>query len=544
MEKEPIKGKSIVDQFETSKENHRQAIKVSEERFERMISEVEDYAIILLDVDGSIMSWNKGAERIKGYKSEEIIGKSFQLFYTREDKDRGVPDQLIKTAFDTGKATHEGWRLKQGGARFWGFVTLTAIHDTDGQVVGLLKVTRDLTERKIAEDKLSSYTEQLQLKNEELRKSEERFQKMIAEVQDYAILVLDKEGIIQNWNSGAQILKGYSAPEIIGKSFENFYSPEDIAQGLPARLLKEAELNGKASTEGWRVRRDGTNFWASVVITGLHNEAGDLIGFSKVTRDLSDRKRAEDQAKAYASELEDKNRVLEALNAELSSFAYIVSHDLKEPIRKIRIFSGRQREPNKSPEQILNFSEKIEESAARMQKLMEDLLTYSELSMQSVPEEIDFNEILQRVKNDLEIPITEKEANIESSKLPVISGIPHQMHQLFLNLVSNALKFSKPDQKPQLKIISDETSGSEISDELRDKFYFRIRFIDNGIGFSPEYAKKIFEVFQRLQPKHESTGSGVGLAIVKKIMHNHAGFVIAESEVDKGATFKLYFPKP
>lgn len=521
-------------------------LKQSEERYHKMVSEVNDYAIILLDKEGKILDWNKGAETVKGYKAEEIIGKSFRLFYTAEDKAANVPERMLKVAHDNGWITHEGWRIRKDGTRFWAGITMTALRNNDHQIIGYSKVTKDLTERKIAEDKLSMYTEELKQRNEALRQSEERYHKMIEEVQDYAILLLNKEGIVQNWNAGAALLKGYTASEIIGRSFKTFYTPEDITYGLPEKLLREAEVNGKANSEGWRVRKDGTRFWGSVVITALHNNGGEVIGFSKVTRDLTERKHADDEMKAAAVVLKDQNKVLENLNSELSAFAYIVSHDLKEPIRKIRIFSARQREEDRTMEQILEYSQKIENSAAKMQKMMEDVLAYSELSARITFEPVNLNDVINAVKTDIELLIEEKGADIYSDTLPVIQGIPHQLHQLFLNLFTNAIKFSKPSEKLAIKITLKQVRNKEIAIEADTphQHFYEISFADNGIGFSQEYSKKIFEVFHKLHAKHESSGSGIGLAIAKKVMVNHSGWIIAESEPSKGSTFKLYFPIP
>jgi PAS domain S-box-containing protein len=524
---------------DSNRANEQNHTRLAEIKFEKMISEVEDYAIFLLDEKGHIISWNKGAEKIKGYRADEIIGKSHQLFYPAEDLENKLPQKLLEEARTKGKAVHEGWRIRKNGIPFWGNVTITAIHDEDGEVNGFLKVTKDLTEKKLAEERYSKVLEKL-------RRSEVQYQKMIAEVQDYAILLLDVNGNIQNWNVGAQLIKGYTANEIIGKSFKTFYTREDIENGLPDKLLQAATEFDKASNEGWRRRKDGSIFWASVVVTALHNEHGELIGFSKVTRDLTERKKYEDRLLNNAVELELKNHELVNLNAELSSFAYVVSHDLKEPVRKIRIFADRQLEPDNTPEEMQAFARKIISSAERMQALMESVLLYSRISNENMElESIDLNEILTAVKNDLELMIQESNAHITANQLPVIKGIRFQLHQLFLNLISNAIKFAKPGLPPEISIKNTQISPIHLPEQLpaADRIYYQITFTDNGIGFEQEQAEKIFDVFKRLKQKDNLTGTGIGLSIVKKAALNHHGYVTAESTPGKGSRFHVFLPE-
>ncbi|MDX1921241.1 MAG: PAS domain-containing protein, partial [Candidatus Caenarcaniphilales bacterium] len=260
-----------------------------EVRLQKIVDEIESYAIILLDLDGYIENWNKGAEQIKGYKAQEIIGQHFRIFYTPKDRESRLPEKLIAEAAQNGKAQYEGWRLKKNGERFWGSVLITAIHDENNQVIGFTKVTRDLTDKKIS--------------RETLRRSEDRYSLMVAEVQDYAIILMDLEGNIENWNKGAEQIKGYKAEEIIGKNFRLFYTEEDKKVGKPDNMLEKAIREGRSQDEGWRLRKDGSRFWGSITIVALHDDLNNIIGFSKLTRDLTERKNAEDTLRCYVGEL-------------------------------------------------------------------------------------------------------------------------------------------------------------------------------------------------------------------------------------------------
>ncbi|MEI9918496.1 MAG: PAS domain S-box protein [Bacteroidota bacterium] len=519
----------------------------SEALYHKMLDEIRDYAIILLDAEGYITEWNKGAEKIKGYKASEVIGKKFEIFYTEPDRQSGLPYHLLKLASMQGSVSHEGWRVRKDGTRFWGSVVITVMHDEEGKVIGFSKVTRDLTDRKKTEDDLREYAEELEIKNEELRQSEERYHKMVSEVQDYAIIMLNRNGDVEDWNTGAEYIKGYTAEEIIGKNFRIFYTPNDLEQKLPETLIDLAIRRGRAHHEGWRIRKDGTKFWGSVTITALHGTQGNIIGFSKVTRDLTERKLADDAIKKKNAELEAINKELAGINKELSSFAYISSHDLQEPLRKIQTFSTRimELEEKNLTKRGLDYFTRIIAASQRMRSLIDDLLTYSRAnSAERKFERTDLNKVLKEVINDLDTNVEEKKAVVESDSLPVIDAIPFQVYQLLFNLLMNALKFSRPAITPYILIRSGIVAAERIPGLLKrvaDK-YHHISVTDNGIGFSQEQSDRIFEVFQRLHGRDEYIGTGIGLAICKKIVENHYGLIRAEGRPGEGATFHIYIP--
>ncbi|HVY75606.1 MAG TPA: PAS domain S-box protein [Puia sp.] len=359
--------------------------------------------------------------------------------------------------------------------------------------------------------------------------------RMIDEVQDYAIILLDKLGNIINWNKGAEKIKGYSDREIIGKNFRIFYPDEDRQSKLPERLISDALVNGRANHEGWRVRKDGSRLWANVTITALHDDHNQVIGFVKLTRDLTEKKMAEEQLKQYAADLEKRNH-------ELEQFAYIASHDLQEPMRKIQTFI--QLIDKQDPETSKKYLEKINASARRMSALINGILEYSRLTDRQEKWEVtDLNETLNQVKSDFELLIREKNANLISDPLPGIRCMPLQMSQLFANFISNALKFSSG--KPVIRICSRLRALEdmlEIMDSPKSATYHELVFEDNGIGFDPQFVDQVFTMFRRLHGYHEYPGTGIGLALCKKIAENHLGFIKVDSELGKGTAFRVFLP--
>jgi PAS domain S-box-containing protein len=349
----------------------------------------------------------------------------------------------------------------------------------------------------------------------------------INEIEDYAIILIDLKGYILNWNKGAQNIKGYAPEEIIGKNFRQFYTETDRRQDKPWKLIEMAIEKGRAHDEGWRVRKDGSLFWASVTITAVHDKDGNVVGFSKVTRDLSERRKAD-------LEREKHEQQLSAQNKELEQFLYIASHDLQEPVRTVSNFTGlliRKYEKNFDAEgkKLLEF---IHQGSLRMIDLIKGLLDYSRIGRNKKLSIIDCNLVVELVKNDLSTAIEEANVDITADKLPIVKGYETEMRLLFQNQVSNALKFRKPDVP--LKV--------HISARNQDKFWeFSVK--DNGIGIDPKFNGKIFQIFQRLHLQNEYEGSGIGLAHCSKIAELHGGKIWVDSAPGEGATFYFTISK-
>lgn len=480
-------------------------------RLRKIVEEVEGYAILMLDKEGYIETWNRGAEKIKGYKAEEITGKNFSVFYTEEDRRNGRPQRLLQIAAEKGFATDEGWRVKKDGSRFWGNILITALHDTEGSIIGFTKVTRDLTDLKKSQD--------------EARLLEQHYSRMIAEIKDYAIILLNVEGNIENWNNGAEMIKGYTAEEAIGRHFRMFYREEDRNNKFPESFLEEARKNGRAAHEGWRVRKDGTLFWGSVVITAIHNDNGHVTGFVKMTRDLTDKKRADEARQKYQEQLEIRAR-------EMEQFAYIASHDLQEPLRTINSFLDlfQMRYGSLVDDEGKMYIDVVLQSAARMKELVRAVLDYSVLGVNKEVTMVNCNQLVDEVKNDLVAGIEASGAVIKTGLLPTIRGFRTELRQLFQNIISNALKFRRSDVAPVIEI-------DAVPED--DKWLFSIK--DNGIGMDNRVMNKIFQIFQRLHPKDQYPGSGIGLSYAKKIAELHGGRIWVTSEPGAGSIFYFTF---
>ena len=500
----------------------------SEERYRLMVEAIRDYSIFMLDPEGHVVTWNEGGTLIHGYAESEILGRHFSVFYPSADLLDDKPRKKLQIARDNGSYREEGWRVKKDGSLFWASVVLTALFNDRNVLIGYSKVTSDLTG---------------QLKDEEvLRQSEARYRSLVEQVGDYGIFMLDTKGRIISWNEGARRIKGYAAEDVIGKYFSIFYPEEDILNGKPAWELKIARSSGKYEEEGWRLRKDGTRFWANIVITAVYDTEGRLSGFSKVTRDLTERKLSEqalqessDKYRQLAQELSVTNSELSSVNRELEQFTAIVSHDLKEPVRTVRSFLHlMDRYVDQQKFDLLKPSiGKGILAAQRMHELIDNLLHYSQISKIGLQrQKLNVEEVIGEAIQNLNDAVEQSGAHIRvQNEVPSIYGDRVQLVQLFQNLLANALKFTN-GKKPEVAVKSWMEDGS-------------VRFVveDNGIGISPENLEKIFEIFRRLHFASQYPGNGVGLAVCKKVVERHRGRIWAESAQGKGARFHIMLPK-
>jgi len=490
-------------------------------------------AVIALSPEGEITLWNKSAERIFGYTAEEVLGKSALTGFYPAEETLAIRQLFLKVRKGGQIINAHSRRTRKDGSIVDVSVTMTPVFDNQGQLISISALSRDITLEKKAEAAL--------------RENEERFRSLIEGVKDYAIIMLDPSGRVTSWNSGAQEMKGYLAEEVKGKDFSSFFTKEDQLANIPAKLLEEAREKGKATFEGLRLKKDGGTFWGYVVITCLHDAQGRIIGFSKITRDLTETKKKDQAIYESHLRLEQKNEELERMNKELGSFAYVSSHDLQEPLRKIQTFASRILDTdfeNLSP-QGQDFFQRLTNSAQRMQQLILDILTYSQVTTtDSLKERCDLKTLAESVKEEYKEQLEENTAVFQISDLASAPVIPFQIKQLFSNLLNNALKFKNTSRPPLIELSGTIIAGKDLPEKLSRpaEQYVHLQFRDNGIGFEPHFAKQIFEVFQRLHSQDVYKGTGIGLAICKKITENHAGMITADARPGAGAVFHIYLP--
>src|SRR5579884_2068157 len=330
----------------------------SDQLFRILVQGVVDYAIFLLDPHGRVTTWNRGAERIKGYSPEEIIGEHFSRFYTEADRATKLPQRALRTAAEQGRYESEGWRVRKDGTRFWASVVLDAVRNEEGRLIAFAKVTRDMTDRVGLETAL--------------RESEQRFRILVQGITDYAIYMLDPQGNITNWNLGGERIKGYSEQDVVGKHFSIFYTEEDRARGEPQRGLEMALREGRFEREGWRVRKDGTRFWANAVIDPVHDAQGRLIGFAKITRDMTERKLAEESLEQTRAALAQSQK-MEAIGQLTGG----VAHDFNNLLTVVANALDLLADGSRDEAQRRRIIDSAQRAADRGARLTQQLLAFS-----------------------------------------------------------------------------------------------------------------------------------------------------------------------
>ena len=492
---------------------------VCEERFRRFVEGVHDYAILLLDCEGVVVSWNAGAERVKGYKAEEIVGRSFSLFYPPEDLAAGKPAMQLKMAAEHGQWEDDGWRVRANGTRFWANVLITALKDDAGNLLGFSKLTRDITERKQAD--------------EGLRKNEAQLQAIIENL-DEGVVVFDLNGALLQSNHAAQELHGYANLNDFADTFE--LSGTDgklLASGeWPlARILRGEKLQGLEVS----IRRIHAD-WQRVFNCGgtlVRGADGQPLMAVLTIRDITERKRAADMSRELNDDLEqrvvERTAQLQTANNELEAFCYSVSHDLRTPLRSLDGFSEALLEDyaDKLDDQGRNYLGRIRASSQRMGQLIDDLLDLSRVSRGEMTREpVDLSKMAHEVADELRATAPLREAEFVVADGLIAETDPRLLRIVLTNLFGNAWKFTAKQPHARIEFgCSGENGGKE--------YFLR----DNGAGFDEAYSSKLFGVFQRLHTTSDFPGTGIGLATVQRIIHRQGGRIRAEGKVERGATF-------
>ncbi len=492
---------------------------VEGDRYRTLVEAISDYAIFMLDPEGHVVSWNSGAQRFKGYTPDEIIGQHFSRFYTPEDQASGLPATALETARKDGRFEIQGWRVRKDGTQFWAHVIIDRIVSPEGEVTGFAKITRDLTEQREAEAGL--------------RRSEERFRYLVQGVTDYAIYMIDPEGTVSNWNSGAEKIKGYAPAEIIGRHFSTFFTQEDRQRGEPQRELDIAKRTGRFEREGIRVRKDGTRFWAHVVIDAIRDDDDTLIGFAKVTRDITERKQTE-QAMATASAELLQSQKMEAIGRLTGG----VAHDFNNLLMAIGGSLELLRKRMPQDERLLRLVDNAMQGTQRGALLTQRMLAFAR-RQELTPEPVDVANLMAGMV-DLLARSLGPSVEIETRMPEGLSRIlvdANQLELAVLNLAVNA-KDAMPGGG-RLTISAREAEG-DASLSLAPGRYVLLSVADTGEGMDPATLEHATEPF--FTTKGVGKGTGLGLAMVSGLAEQSGGTMVIESHEGVGTSVTLWIP--
>ncbi|MEA2953610.1 MAG: hypothetical protein QOJ96_3130 [Alphaproteobacteria bacterium] len=497
------------------------ALVESERRFRLLVEGVMDYAIYMLDPSGMISNWNAGAQRLKGYHAGEIVGQHFSRFYTKEDRTAGLPARVLEAAAREGRYESEGWRVRKDGTRFWASAVVDAIRTETGELVGFAKVTRDITEQQAAQNAL--------------RESERQFRLLVAGVTDYALYMLDRNGVITNWNAGAQRIKGYAADEVVGQHFSRFYVDAERTAGMPARALRIAEEEGRYEAEGWRMRKDGSQFWANVIIDPIFDDDRHLIGFAKITRDITERREAQialEQAQAQrarAQKMEALGQLTGGVAHDFNNLLMIVGGHI-QTIKKLVADDPRG----------ARAAEAIETAAKRGESLTRQMLTFARRQTFNRTV-IDVGEVVRGFGAMLANTIGAS-ARLVTNVLPDVWPVKIDVNEFELALVNVVL--NARDAMPQGGLITVTAENAQVSvkdtPEGIEGEFVAITVADTGSGIAPDILPKIFDPF--FTTKAVNSGTGLGLSQVHGFAHQSGGTVTVQSVLGKGTSITLYLP--
>ena len=492
----------------------------SEQRLQYLVAGISDYAIYMLDPQGYVTSWNAGAQRFKGYVEQEILQQHFSRFYTPEDRAAGLPAKALKQALEQGKFEAEGWRVRKDGSRFWAHVVMDPIYDEHGNLLGYAKITRDVTERRQAE--------------EALRESEQRFRLLVQGVTDYAIYMLSPEGVVTNWNVGAERIKGYSYDEIVGQHFSRFYTDDDRLAGVPARALAAAGHDGRYESEGWRVRKDGTRFWAHVVVDAIRDEQGELLGFAKITRDLTEKKQAAEALERTQAALFQAQK-MESIGQLTGGIAHDFNNLLSVLASGLEVLT-MHRQHGSDAKTLDSMRRAIDRGATLTQQL---LAFARQQPLQPETRNVNrlitgFESVLRRAGNSSILFEVRLDPMVRNTVIDAA-----RFESALLNLVVNARDAMPDGGRIEIATANATLADGEV-DNLPAGDYVRLTVTDTGTGMDPETVARAFEPFYTT--KEVGKGTGLGLSQVYGFIKQSGGEVSIRSRQGEGTTIAIYLP--